>query len=209
MNAATKVRLIFRQLRLLVANDHALYTLRRNGVMSIGEFTYGNPKVYFWDENTKVQIGKYCSIAADVTILLGGEHRIDWISTFPFMDFQDEWPQAASVKGHPSTKGDIKIGNDVWIGNGVTILSGVKIGNGAVVGAGTLVSKNIEDYSVVSGNPMRVIRNRFSENVTSKLQSIAWWDWPTQTVHENLEIILSEPTTESLEKMLNISRMRK
>ena len=209
MNAVTKVRLILSQLRLLFANDHALYSLRQNGVMSIGEFTYGKPKVYFWDDNTKVQIGKYCSIAADVTIVLGGEHRIDWVSTFPFMKFQDAWPEAASIEGHPRTKGDIQIGNDVWIGNGVTILSGVKIGNGAVVGAGTLVSKNIEDYCVVSGNPMRVIRTRFTETVISKLQKVAWWDWPVETVRDNLRVILAEPTEESLETMLNISRMRK
>jgi acetyltransferase-like isoleucine patch superfamily enzyme len=78
----------------------------------IGEYTYGKPKVWSWDENTTLKIGRFCSISADVNIFLGGEHRIDWVTTYPFNVI---FKNAREFKGHPASKGDIIIGNDVWI----------------------------------------------------------------------------------------------
>ena len=209
MNAISKLKALGSQLRLLISNDQMINKLRNKGLMSVGEFTYGNPRVYSWENRTSIKIGKYCSIAADVTILLGGEHRLDWVSTFPFMEFQEDWPEASLLEGHPSSKGDIFIGNDVWIGNGATILSGVRIGHGAVVGAGSLVSRDVPDYSIVNGNPLRLNRMRFEEEIISALLEIAWWDWPTEIVRKNFRSILSTPTKESLETLLTISRTLK
>ena len=96
----------------------------------IGDYTYGSPNIVNFINSGKVIIGKYCSIAPQVTILPGGNHRPDWVTTYPFSDFRPY----RHIKGHPSSKGDIIIGNDVWIGLGAVILSGVKIGDGAVIG---------------------------------------------------------------------------
>lgn len=158
----------------------------------IGDFTYGRPDVYQWDDKTKLKIGKFCSIASNTQILLGGNHRTDWISTFPFgefLEFQD--PQIHHYQGHPSSKGDIVIGNDVWIGHGVTILSGVTIGDGACIGAHSVVSKNIPPYAIAVGNPIRVLKYRFEEPLIQDLLQLKWWDWDLGRIKENIPLLLS------------------
>src|SRR5450759_4460972 len=112
---------------------------------NIGIWTYGSPKVLAWDANTQLTIGKYCSIAAGVTLILGGEHRSDWISTYPFSGFFEE---GKAIKGHPASKGNIVIGNDVWIGENATILSGVNIGSGAIIGACAVVTQDVAAYTI-------------------------------------------------------------
>ena len=98
--------------------------------LEMGKYSYGNPIVYSWGEGTTAQIGSYCSISGEVKIILGGEHRTDWVTTYPFSAL---WPEIAQdVPGHPKSKGNVLIGNDVWIGYGALILSGVTIGDGAV-----------------------------------------------------------------------------
>lgn len=148
---------------------------------NIGDFTYGEPRVLFPNEANLV-IGKYCSIAQNVTIFLGGNHRTDWISTYPFPSINEFKQVADNIEGHPISKGDVTIGNDVWIGRDVIILSGVTISDGAVIGAGSIVSKNIGPYEIWGGNPAKHIKNRFSEDITKKLLEIEWWDWPDTKV---------------------------
>lgn len=155
----------------------------------IGEYTYGNPKIMSWNREATVKIGRYCSIADDVTIMTGGEHRIDWVTTYPFNYF---FKEAFKFKGHPKTKGDVIIGNDVWICQGVLILSGVKIGDGAVIGAKSVVTKDVEPYSIVGGNPARHIRFRFEEETRNDLLKIAWWNWPMQKILDALPLLLSD-----------------
>ncbi|MBW6474229.1 MAG: CatB-related O-acetyltransferase [Anaerolineaceae bacterium] len=154
----------------------------------IGEWTYGSPQIKKWDDNTKLTIGKYCSIAGNVQILLGGEHRPDWITTFPFNVLFSE---ANQFHGHPSTKGNVIIGNDVWIGQNVIILSGVTIGNGAVIGAASLVTKDIPAYSIAAGNPAKIIKYRFTRQQIDELEKICWWNWPHDNVIEALPLLLS------------------
>ena len=123
----------------------------------IGDYSYfgGKPRILDWNNNAKLKIGKFCSIAENVKIFLNADHRIDWITTYPpNLVCKD----LSKIKGHPTTKGDIIIGNDVWIGAGASILSGVKIGDGAVIGAHAIVTKDVEPYSVVAGNPAVKIR---------------------------------------------------
>lgn len=167
---------------------------------NIGDFTYGNPKVMDWDEGARLYIGKFCSIADEVTIFLGGEHRTDWASTYPFSALISEWPNAVSVEGHPKTKGDVIIGNDVWIGYGSTILSGVKIGNGAVIGAKSVVTKDVEPYSIVAGNPIKFIKNRFSNDSIEKLLKVEWWDWEIEKIKKNISLLCSNNLTSLLNK---------
>jgi chloramphenicol O-acetyltransferase type B len=154
----------------------------------IGPGTYGWIHVLGWGEGSKLEIGAYCSISKNVTILLGGEHRMDWITTYPF---PTRWPSAAQITGHPRSKGNVVIGNDVWIGYGVMILSGVTIGDGAVIGAGSVVASDVASYTIAAGNPARSIRKRFSEDQISRLLTIRWWDWPKEEIEPVLEKLCS------------------
>jgi len=160
----------------------------------IGDYTYGNPNVLDWGGNSNLEIGKFCSIAAEVTIFLGGNHRIDWNSTYPFMVIFNENPLATLIKGHPASKGDVKIGNDVWIGYGATIMSGISIGDGAVIAAKSVITKNIEPYEIWGGNPAKLIKKRFSEEKINYLTDLKWWNWDFETIQNNIDKLCSKST---------------
>jgi acetyltransferase-like isoleucine patch superfamily enzyme len=160
-------------------------------IADIGDYTYGKPRVFHWGEDARLKIGKFCSIADDVVIFLGGNHRHDWVTTYPFSALLEDWPTAKDVKGHPATNGDVVIGNDVWIGYGVTIMSGVNIGHGAVIGAKSVVTKNIEPYSIVAGNPAKEIKKRFSNDDIEKLLNACWWNWSLEKIKDNVEFLCS------------------
>lgn len=155
---------------------------------TVGEHTYGVPEVFSWGEKATLTIGKFCSISYGVQIFLGGEHRVDWISTYPFSEFFNE---GRVIPGHPHTKGNVKIGNDVWLASGSKILSGVTIGDGAVIGAGSVIAKDIPPYAVAVGNPGRVIKYRFEAEIIDHLLDIRWWDWPIEEVLKNLPLLMS------------------
>lgn len=160
----------------------------RYSQFEIGRFTYGNPEVFFANSGARLRIGSFCSIAEEVQLFLGGEHRIDWVTTYPFPAMLES---ARLFTGHPATKGDIVIGHDVWIGRGATVLSGVKIGNGAVIGARALVAKDVPPYAIVSGNPAKLLRLRFEAEVVAALEAIRWWDWPLDRIEAALPTLLS------------------
>jgi virginiamycin A acetyltransferase len=145
----------------------------------IGEWTYGTPTVLNYPNGGRLRVGRFCSIAPNVCIFLGGEHRIEWVTTYPFAEL---WPQADAQPGHPTSKGDVIIGNDVWIGRGAVILSGVSVGHGAVIGAFSVVTKEVAPYAIVAGNPARLVRLRFTEAEIQRLLDLAWWDWPVDKI---------------------------
>jgi len=156
----------------------------------IGQYTIGCPIIHEWgDRGGDLRIGKFCSIAGNATILLGGEHRHDWLSTYSFPDFFDDLDGFA--REHRLSRGAVAIGNDVWIGSGATILSGVTIGNGAVIGAKAVVAKDIPDYAIAIGNRARIAGYRFDKNVIRRLNELAWWDWPVEKIKENAALIMS------------------
>lgn len=142
---------------------------------AIGVGTYGLPHVHDWQEGTTLKIGAYTSIADDVHIFLGGHHRSDWLSQYPFPAFM---PEAAGIPDFGGTRGDVVIGNDVWLASGCTILSGVTIGDGAVVAARAVVARDVEPYAIVAGNPAKLVRYRFSPALCAALLASAWWTWP-------------------------------
>lgn len=153
----------------------------------IGRASYGDLKIMEWGNDAQLHIGAFCSISNDVTIFLGGEHRIDWVTTFPFPAL---WPSASHIAGHPLSKGDVVIGNDVWIGYKATILSGVTIGDGSVVGAHSLVTKDVPPYTIVAGNPAKIVRKRFDEQTIERLLRVAWWNWEDETIKHFMPLLL-------------------
>ena len=148
----------------------------------IGDYSYGRLHIRAWGEGAKLAIGRYCSFADGVTVFLGGNHRTDWVSTYPFSDFPELWPEAKGRASTLSTRGAVTIGSDVWVGAGATILSGIGIGHGAVIGARAVVTKDVPPYAVVGGNPATVLKLRFDEATIAALLDLAWWDLPREAV---------------------------
>lgn len=167
--------------------------------VTVGDYTYGDFKVLSWQggEKTKLKIGKFCSIARDVDFFLGGEHRSDFVTTYPFNILV---PSFSYINGHPSTKGDIIVGNDVWIGKKADILSGVKIGDGAIVGAEAVVTKDVPPYAIVAGNPAKIIRYRFDKETIEKLLEIKWWDFKEEELIDAIPLLQSDNIAEFIEK---------
>ncbi|MCR3760247.1 CatB-related O-acetyltransferase [Clostridium felsineum] len=152
--------------------DFPLFTIGKNSYINDM-----NIQVSTGNEIINIHIGNYTSIAYNVTLLIDRNHDYKSISTCPMLE----------VRRKLHRKGQIIIGHDVWIGNNVTILSGVRIGNGVVVGAGTLVTKDVEPYAIVVGNPMRMIKYRFHNKEIQKLQSIRWWNWDKSKIDNNIK----------------------
>ena len=166
-------------------------------LIKIGEGTYGN-RIYceIYNQDTKLIIGKYCSVATDVSFLLGGNHRKDWGTTYPFPAL---WKEAYHISGHPMSKGDIIVGNDVWIGHRSIILSGSRLHDGVIVGAGSVVaSQEFPPYSIISGNPARVTGYRFAQPIIDGLLQLRWWDWPENKIIKHLDLMCSENVAELL-----------
>lgn len=164
------------------------------GIAVIGDYSYGDLQIF--GEESNLFVGKYCSIALNCKVFLGHNHRVDWVTTYPF-NVISRWTHvgldwgAGELEGHPTTNGDVIINNDVWLGYNVTILSGVSIGNGAVVGANSLVTKNVPPYAIVGGNPARLIRYRFEQDIIDRLLRIAWWNWPAEKVKSLIPLLMT------------------
>jgi len=170
-----------------------------NPKVSVGKFTYGNPKIYSLNWPCSVKIGSFCSIGTNVQIFMDVNHRTDWVTTFPFPAVP-EFIEANHICGHPWAKGDVIIGNDVWIGNDVSILSGVTIGDGAVIGAGAVVAKDIPPYAIAVGNPVQIIKYRFTEVEIERLLQLRWWDWSMDKIRQYIPLLCSGDVQGFLDK---------
>jgi acetyltransferase-like isoleucine patch superfamily enzyme len=168
---------------------HLAGLARRRG-FSIGDHTYGRPKVRFANSGRKLTIGAYCSIADGVEIMLGGNHRTEWVATFPFGSFPDVWP-GEGIAYVPGTRGDVTIGNDVWVGTEAMIFDGVTIGDGAVVAARSVVTRDVRPYAIVGGNPARELRRRFDDDQVDALLALRWWEWPDDVVRARVAELCS------------------
>lgn len=162
----------------------------------IGRGTYGDLSIKRRGDGASLKIGNFCSIASGVRIFLGGEHRIDWVTTFPFSVL---WDSAQHIKGHPCSRGDVIIGHDVWIGTEALIMSGVTIETGAVIGARSVVTKNIPAYCVAAGNPARIVKKRFNDSIISRLLDTRWWDWDDAKIEKHLPFLLDDDVEKFLD----------
>lgn len=140
-------------------------------------------------------IGKFVQIAHGVRfITASANHNMNGFSTYPFTNFmmtsETTSEDIVAMFKESSHKGDIIVGNDVWIGLDATIISGVKIGDGAIIGAKSVVINDVEPYTIVGGNPAKVIRKRFEDEFIEMLLTIKWWDWSIEKIEENIEIII-------------------
>lgn len=166
----------------------------------IGRYSWGHLTVSSRGPGTTLEVGQFCSFAYGTHIVLGGEHRADYVSTYrfpayaPFNETHRHLADATSV-----SKGGVVVGNDVWLGHQTLVLSGVTIGDGAIVGAGSVVRHDIPPYAIVAGNPARVAGFRFPPEQIEALLRIKWWDWPIDRISLHLDTILSDDIAEFIE----------
>lgn len=140
----------------------------------------------------KLIIGKFCAIAKGIEFIMNGaNHRMCSVTTYPFNIMGHGWEKCTPALEDLPLKGDTIIGNDVWIGQNVTVMPGIKIGDGAIIATNSVVVKDIPAYTVAGGNPCRVLKNRFDDQLTDYLLNLKWWDWSPKKIFNNLEILCS------------------
>ncbi|MBQ6467335.1 MAG: CatB-related O-acetyltransferase [Clostridia bacterium] len=170
----------------------------------VGDFTYiadsefESHVTHFYEWNgDKLIIGKFCQIASGVEFIMNGaNHQMNAVSTYPFYTLEG-WDMEAPAADDLPFKGDTVIGNDVWIGQNAVILPGVHIGDGAIIGANSVVGSNVEPYTIVAGNPAKVLRKRFDDELIDLLLELRWWDKSTKEINNLIPLL----TCSDLEKV--------
>jgi virginiamycin A acetyltransferase len=176
----------------------------RNPNIEIGDYTYyddpedsenfeRNVLYHFNFIGDKLKLGKFCSIAKDVKFIMnGGSHRTDTFSSYPFSIFGGSWSEKLEgTRLGATSKGDTVIGNDVWLGREAVIMPGIHIGDGAIIAAESVVVSDVPPYSIYGGNPAKLIKKRFSEDIIKNLLEIQWWNWSYQKISDNLNSIFN------------------
>lgn len=172
--------------------------------VSVGKNTYGS--LYVLDHSKEVfhlKIGSYCSIARNVKFLLSGEHRTDTLSTYPFS------VKRFGDKAEAFAKNDIIVEDDVWIGDSAIISSGVHIGQGAIIAAGAVVTKDVPPYAIVGGNPAKLIKYRFDQNLCEKLLNVNIVDLFDKINIDDVKKIYEPLTEENLNHLLSNHNIKK
>lgn len=169
-----------------------------------GTYFDRNVNIISWSDDYKIILGKYNSIGRDCNFFLHANHRPDWVTTSSQLwgPVTPEIAQLHMSMGHPSCKGDIIVENDVWIGAKSTIMSGVKIQNGSIVGANSVVTKDVPPYSIVVGNPAKVVKYRFTERQIESLLKIKWWEWTEDRIKTEAVSMWSNKIDEFIDRHL-------
>ena len=171
-------------------------------IVTVGKGTYGpiNVQSLYITPDEKLTIGNYVSIAPDVIFLLGMNHQIDTATTFPFRSKLIERTPMDAI-----SKGPIVVEDEVWIGMGARIFSGVTIGKGAVIAAGSIVTKDVQPYAIVGGNPAKLIRFRFSDDIISILKPIHFANFSEEWIRKNIDVIYKK--IETLNDALQLKKL--
>ena len=143
---------------------------------------------YEWNGDNLI-IGKFCQIAAGVEFVMNGaNHQMNAVSTYPFYTLEG-WNMEPPAGADMPLKGDTVVGNDVWIGQNAVILPGVHIGDGAIIGADSVVGSNVEPYTIAAGNPVRVLRKRFDDEMIGLLLDFRWWDKSIEEIDSLIPVL--------------------
>lgn len=153
-----------------------------HGFFEAGRRTYwaGDCSFFAWKPKDSITIGSYCSIASGVTLIAGGNHLVDSVSTYPFTMI-DRW---LAWDSEPQEAQHVVIGNDVWIGARAMVVGDVTVGHGAVIAAGSVVVHDVAPYAIVAGVPARQVRSRFNPTEIGRMLDLRWWDWPEDRILE-------------------------
>ena len=181
--------------------------------IQVGEYTYFDGQnfqshvTHHYDFiGDKLIIGKFCQIGRGVEFIMNGaNHQMNAASTYPFYIF-DGWKMDPPKMEDLPYKGDTVIGNDVWIGQNVTFLPGVHVGDGCIIGANAVVASDIPPYSVVVGNPARVIRKRFDDEMIALLEKLQWWNKTPNQIQKIIPLLSNSDipyVKEELKRLLN------
>lgn len=155
--------------------------------VSVGNYSYGEITVLRLDEQSVLSIGNFCSIAPNVTFLMGAEHQLSSISSYPF---KSKMVENRNIDAFG--KGNIIVNDDVWIGFGATILSGIRIGQGAVIAAGAVVTKDVPPYAIVGGVPAKIIKYRFSPEMVKELLKVDYSQLTEEMIKQHLGDLYEE-----------------
>lgn len=154
-------------------------------LVSVGRKTYGELYVSMFSDESKLEIGDFCSIGPDVKFLVSADHFTNHISSFPFK------AKYGIAKSEGVSKGDICVKDDVWIGANAIVLSGVTINQGAIVAAGAVVTKDVPAYAIVGGNPAKVIKYRFDEEIVAELKKFSYKKLDEEKINDNISKLYS------------------
>lgn len=145
----------------------------------------------------KLIIGRFCAIAKGIEFVMNGaNHRMKSVSTYPFNIMGGGWEKFTPSPDDLPFKGDTVVGNDVWIGQNVTVMPGVHIGDGAIIAANSVVAKDVPPYCIAGGNPCRIIRKRFDEELIDYLLKLKWWNWDADKIFRNMQALCSGDLTQ-------------
>ncbi|MBQ3403254.1 MAG: CatB-related O-acetyltransferase [Synergistaceae bacterium] len=169
-----------------------------NPNITAGEFSYYSGRDFeahvthhYGFNGDRLIIGKFCQIGAGVNFVMNGaNHQMNCATTFPFWIFRG-WNEHEDAPGHDDMplKGDTVVGNDVWIGQNVTVLPGVHIGDGAIIGLNSTVTRDVPPYNIAAGNPARVIRPRFDEEIVGLMLRLQWWNKSVEEIEELIPLL--------------------
>ncbi|SNY90454.1 virginiamycin A acetyltransferase [Cohaesibacter sp. ES.047] len=180
-----------------------LKPLISSSIIEVGDFTYyddpdgperfeENNVLYHYDFlGDRLIIGKFCALATGVTFIMNGaNHDMRGLTSYPFGIMGGDWGEGFDIEEFKAqSRGDTIVGDDVWIGRNATILPGVSIGSGAIIASNSVVSKDVPAYGIVAGNPAKLVRHRFDDDIIGRLMDLSWWDWPVEMITRHRKII--------------------